>query len=831
MTVYVGIDLGTTNSAICTYDGENVRLWKSPEQNDVTPSAIFLERRGNKYVGQRAYDNAPRNPDNAATLFKRFMGTSTPIKFASLGEVKTPEECSAEVLKTLYGYLREEIRSQEGVGTVITVPAAFNQMQKEATMQAAHMAGIGSVALMQEPVAAVMSVMRHRNRNGKFLIYDLGGGTFDIALAESTGGRVSLLSHGGIAMCGGRDIDRSLWETMVRPWLMENFDLPEDLSVNENYKALVRLALWATEKSKIELSSREESVISLSEFELRAKDLSGTDIYLDVPLSREDLEDLIHKQADRTIHETRAFLEKAGVTSNDIDSIVFIGGPTNYKPLRNRVCFELALQADTNVNPMTAVAEGASIFAESVDWTTARHERKSSRGQITSRGQVSVNFNYTSRTPDARAKIAAQVPAPAEGWEFQIDCLETGWTSGRLPLRHATIVDVTLGKGGENRFRATIFDPNGAPSPLENDQIIITRTAGTVDSIPASQSVALEILEKIGGVPVLHFLVKAGEPLPKKGGVRLKAKETLKAGSYDSLNFKLWEGEIEDRISDNRLIGVLKISGTDFDDGVVPAGADLDFEFEVLDSGNIIVEVSIPSIGAAFDSAGKNFYSRQEGEKDYSASASYVKEEADGLADEIDKLEIAGGIPEVKELRGKLESALSLEGDETDPERVKEAEERNLETKRLLAQIRSKNKKRFRQRDLYEAVDYFNRHVKPHAKPSEIEEFGKNVQTAQREIDNNGKDFENVLNELHRKGSVILWQQPWFIISVFKDLATSPHKFSDRKKHELLCDMGWRYLRSDDIDELKRVIFQLIEIMIQTASFEGMDDIVNIIRG
>lgn len=111
MKNYAGIDLGTTNSAICSYDGENLRLYKSPEQHDVTPSAIYVDKRGRKYLGRAAYDNAAKDSDNAAVLFKRVMGTSTPIKLLAAGRTMTPEECSAEILKVLFGYLPEEIRN------------------------------------------------------------------------------------------------------------------------------------------------------------------------------------------------------------------------------------------------------------------------------------------------------------------------------------------------------------------------------------------------------------------------------------------------------------------------------------------------------------------------------------------------------------------------------------------------------------------------------------------------------------------------------------------------------------------------------------------------
>src|SRR5665213_1561622 len=227
MTNYIGIDLGTTNSVICSYDGENIRIYKSSEQNDVTPSAIFIDRRGHKYIGSQAYNNAPRNPGNAATLFKRLMGTATPIDLPAVNVSMTPVECSAEILRTLFGYLPDSIRNNDNSGTVITVPAAFNQMQKDATMEAAESAGLGKVSLMQEPVAAVMSVMRKRKGDGIFLVYDLGGGTLDIAIAQSIGGRVSLLGQGGIAMCGGRDFDKRIVEIVVIPWLQSKFDLPE----------------------------------------------------------------------------------------------------------------------------------------------------------------------------------------------------------------------------------------------------------------------------------------------------------------------------------------------------------------------------------------------------------------------------------------------------------------------------------------------------------------------------------------------------------------------------------------------------------------------------
>ena len=167
---------------------------------------------------------------------------------------------------------------------MITVPAAFSQMQKDATLQAAELAEMGKVALMQEPVAAVMSVMRGNREDGIFVIYDLGGGTLDIAVAESIGGRVTLHAHGGIAMCGGRDFDRALVAEVVAPWLRSNFDVPDDLLENASWRKLIQVATWATEQAKIALSANTSAAVRVDEPDVGIKDRSGTDIYFDVEI-------------------------------------------------------------------------------------------------------------------------------------------------------------------------------------------------------------------------------------------------------------------------------------------------------------------------------------------------------------------------------------------------------------------------------------------------------------------------------------------------------------------------------------------------------------------
>lgn len=828
MAYFVGIDLGTTNSAICTYDGEAVRIFKSPEQNDVTPSVIYIDRRS-KYFGRRAYDLAARSPENVAMNFKRFMGTSTPIKIPAVNVTMTPEECSAEILKVLFSYLPEELRNSNETGTVITVPAAFNQMQRDATLSAAEMSGMGNVALMQEPVAAVMSVMKARNSDGVFLIYDLGGGTFDIALAESISKRVSLLEHGGIVMCGGRDFDRIIVDNIVKPWLLDTFDLPDNFSADQQYSKLLRLAAWASERAKVELSMKAESLILLNEDEVRMQDKSGKDIYLDISIAQTDFDPLIKLKIVDTINATREVIEAAHLTPNDIDRIVFIGGPTQYKPLRDMVSFELGISADTQVNPMTAVAEGAAIFAESIDWSSEKKNRKSSRGSVAASSKFNLSFDYTSRTSDIRSRIAVKCGGQIlAGSTFQIDNMETGWSSGRIDLKDGTTLNVDLSKNGENRFKIFVFDPSGGPISIENNSVIITRTAATIDAIPASHSIGMQVREKMTSTgTTLKYLIKKGDSLPKKGVEKFKAAEALRAKGPGSINFKLWEGEIEIPIEDNEFIGCLKITGADFDAGVIEPGADLICEYEVADSGRVSLSISVPSVGGTFTR--HDFYSRQEGQIDYSNAGHIVLNESEALIERADNISEKVNDDRLDIAKSKLQESQELAQNENEPEAVKQAMQNVHEAKRIIASVRKEHLSSIRQLDLDSVTKFFEKFVKQYAKSSEVTSFDNMAKSAKKKIDESSSEFENMIDHMRGMNWDILWRQDWFVVDTFKRFSNEEYLFTDRVAFKQLVKGGNDAIKRDDIDKLREVVIAMYGIRIAAHTEQDLNLQTNIL--
>lgn len=814
MTVFVGIDLGTTNSAISTFDGENVRTYKSPEQNDVTPSVLFFAKRGGLMVGQRAYENAARSPQSAASLFKRIMGTNTPIRVETAEGQRqlTPEECSAEVLRALYAYLPEEVRQSGDVATVITVPAAFNTMQRDATMEAARMAGIGRVRLLQEPVAAVMSVMRTGNQNGTFVVFDLGGGTLDITVADSHNGRVSVQRNGGVQMLGGRDFDRLLLDNIVKPWLAENFDLPDGFSTHDKYASLLRIATWAAEKAKIELSSRDEATISLDETQANTRDEAGEEIYLHIPVTRKDIDSLIEDRLSEAIEETRKTLEAAHLTFDQIERIVFVGGPTNYAPLRERVASELGIRGSTEVNPMTAVSEGAAIFAESAEWDDGEPAAPPREPEAKKGG---VFFRFEERTPADSALVIVQFDDTAEKHFVVFSNQDDGWNSGRLEATGSLDYRLTLPQKGVNHFHVQVFT-DGGQTPILERTFEIRRSASTVDSIPASHRVGVEITDSSGRTKLIT-LVDSGEPLPKRGSQTFRALRPISAGDSASLSFKLWEGDIDDPITDNRPIGVLKIAGTEFDEGTIEPGAALICEYEIKDSGEITLNVVVPSIESAFNSSGKNLYSRTDNQPNFEEAHLRVAEKINSTMQRIRDFNDVIQSAELFEAIARLESAAAgiVEGD---VESIQHAEEADLQAKRVLGEVTKKNKPVMNRLKLATATQHYSEDYEAFASDSQKTLVQDLFGALEHDLETGSDDFDDHLSRLKDVFAEIWISQPENIRKHFQDLASRPHLFNDPEQFAQFVAEGNSAIKSKDDKALRHALIGLYSIR------DGVDD-------
>lgn len=408
----------------------------------------------------------------------------------------------------------------------------------------------------------------------------------------------------------------------------------------------------------------------------------------------------------------------------------------------------------------------------------------------------------------------------AQGTAFQIDSLDTGWSSGRVALKDGATIEVPLAKPGENLFKVFVFDAAGGSVRLAEDKIAISRTAAQIDAIPASHSIGVEAREKIGGRVVLDYLVREGDQLPKGGNKTFKAEESLRAGAAGSIKFKLWEGAIEDPVSDNRFVGMFEIKGSDFSDGVIAKGADLLCKYEVRDSGNIVLEVSVPSIGGLFHS-GRNFYSRLEGQIDYTKAAKRIQDESERVGARLQEVAQHVDDSRLDQARKRVDRASRL-GSESDAESAKQAMDDVQEAKKLLAQARKQHLPVIRRIELNKAVEFFDSAIRQFARPAEAGAFDNLAKTAQRAIDHNSGDFESLLDEMRRRNFLILWRQDWFVMDRLKWLSDRPFEFPDAAEHEKLCRLGRQAAESNDMDTLRQIVGQLDGIRVITSSEDDM---------
>lgn len=832
MKYYVGIDLGTTNSAISVFDGEEVRIYKSKGQSDVTPSNIYIDKKGKRFYGHKAYEALKgANSERVAKKFKRYMGTSTNIEFADI--TMTPVECSAEILRELMRCLPEDIMLSDDKATVITVPAAFDQRQNTATEEAAKLANIGKVALMQEPVAAIMRIVKNTQKNGSFIIFDMGGGTLDVAIATYFNGKVDVIAHGGIAMCGGADIDRLIVNEIVIPWIKENYDVPSNFRGIEKYEKGLKIAAYLAEEAKIELSSSDTANIYGS---LNISDESDDEIELDIPIERAEIDSLIVDLEREAIQATRDTIKKSGMSIDAFDRIVFIGGPCNYKPLRDRVCRELGLKAEgLEVNPMTAVSEGAAIFAESIDWTTKEHFRKSSNAEAKTSEDLGLNFKIEARTSADKAKVAVKLKADVSGYTFEIKSVDTGWASGSLELKNGNMIKVPVEKMGNNTFEVFVYDDANRLVKLENNTIVITRTAASVGAILASHSLGVEVSDSaFDDSTSLDFVVREGDKLPVAGKKTFKAKETIKSGTNQALIINVWQGDIVTPVQENKFVGTMKIEGTDLEYGSIRAGDEFYFDYKIDEAGVLNVDITFPKLDICFNS-GKNFYTPEDGQEDMNSIDTIKRISADGdsLLDQIDeygeKIQDER-LSQVEELANKARNLIDTSV--VDPEEVKKNCDNIDKAKKILNDIRKDNLSIMRRSEIESAQEYYDSEVAQFASAVEKQEFRNLFNLANNIIDRNDSQFEQVIESIRGKSMIILFKKSdEYVIGMFQYYRARPYLFNNQRIFKQLVDEGTQAIQSGEYEDLRRIIAKMFQIMNSSSGDDRASALANIMRG
>ena len=348
MSKIIGIDLGTTNSCVSVMEGGEAKVIPNPEGNRTTPSVVAFKN-GERIVGDAAKRQLITNKDTVYSV-KRLMGTNEKVTLE--GKEYTPQEISAMILSYLKSYA-EAYLGEKVEKAVITVPAYFNDAQRQATKDAGKIAGLDVVRIINEPTASALAFGsdKETSKEQKILVYDLGGGTFDVSILDIADGTFEVLSTNGDTHLGGDDFDEAIIN-----WLADNFKRENNIDLRQDKMALQRLK-EAAEKAKKDLSGMVQTQISLP---FISAGPAGP-LHLEATLTRAQFNEMTKGLVERTLIPVRQALKDAGLTANDINQVLLVGGSTRIPAVQEAVKKELGKEPNKSVNPDECVSLGAAI--------------------------------------------------------------------------------------------------------------------------------------------------------------------------------------------------------------------------------------------------------------------------------------------------------------------------------------------------------------------------------------------------------------------------------------------------------------------------------------
>jgi molecular chaperone DnaK len=462
-----GIDLGTTNSAIAKMENGKPMI-VTTGRADIIPSCVAIQTGGRILVGDRAKiifsqerekELRDSTKPNSFVEFKREMANPFTFKSSNLGKDISPEELSAEVLKTLKSFVTTEKLNS----IVVTVPAKFNIAQKQSTINAGKLAGFDLVVLLEEPVAACLAYnMEAQKKKGTWLVFDFGGGTFDAALVKKDDdGMMKIVDTGGDNELGGKDLDLAIVDKLIIPFLKANYNLSSYFDDKVKSDLLRFVMKRFAEEAKIELSFQQSTdLLKTYPGDIDLKDDDGKDLCLNIDFNQDILHTILESNHQRAIDLALTVLEKNNLHKKDLDSIILVGGPTLSPVFQKMIKAQISDNIDTSVNPMTIVAKGAALFASTKDAIIGDGGDE----------EVVLDVNYESATIEPDTLINVKINKEktkavlSEKVKLNIERSDKGFNVQQDIVTNKTspvLIELQLNEGENNVFNFRLVDDKG----------------------------------------------------------------------------------------------------------------------------------------------------------------------------------------------------------------------------------------------------------------------------------------------------------------------------------------------------------------------------------
>ncbi len=601
-----GIDLGTSNSAVALVEDGQVMIIKSEKyQKDTTPSCVHFNKKRAAFAGDDALNRyradvlrafqgygAGRGKDsgiNTFIEFKRTMGTDKMYMSTHMNRFFTSEELSAEVLKKLKSFVTDENLA----AAAITVPAKFRQNQIDATQRASELAGLNYCELLQEPIAASLAYgVDARRMDGYWLVFDMGGGTFDAALMQVEQGIMKVADTSGDNHLGGKDLDYAIVDHILIPYLARHYRISSILA-DESGKFLLREALkWHAEEVKIALSSRSSAEIYTDE--PVGEDDSGEAMELDFEIALKDYEDSALPVFQRAVDISKKLLEENHLTGDDIETVLLVGGPTYSQTLRRLIREQITDRIDTHIDPMTAVARGAAIYASTRDLPMNLQNRDKTKIQLILKyPETTVEIDDQIGIRVDRSQTRGLIPNPLF---VEIVRKDMAWSGGKIEMiDDREILPVHLETSESNTFLIHLYNSVGDRIMCEPSQFtIIQGIKAATATLTHSLCIGAFDTEKEKELLMPLRGLEKNQSLPANGKGVFKTQKPVFPGNADDLiKIPIYEGEPYSRTTLNEWAGMALISGNDVS-SYLPEDQEIEIAVEIDSSRRMTLSAYIP---------------------------------------------------------------------------------------------------------------------------------------------------------------------------------------------------------------------------------------------
>ena len=596
-TINFAIDLGTTNSLIGKASNGNVTIFKNPAGMKVTLPSVVAFRKERILIGDKAREYVDKDPANVFSAFKRKMGTSESFFVANSGEFKTPIELSTIILQELKNFI---FTGEVPESVVITIPASFDTIQSNATKEAGYAAGFKEVLLLQEPIAASLAFANREGKagmEGQWLVYDLGGGTFDVALVKIENDEMRVVDHEGDNFFGGVDFDNLILTQLFVPYLERTYSISElgakMLSANGRYNRLYFQLLYKAEEAKIALSNYPSADI---EFDFTDEQGGEHEVFL--PIHREAFEAIIKERIDASITFIRKLLLRNNLSSKDITEVVLVGGSTYIPLVRMLLAQDLGVKVNTSIDPTTAVVEGAAYYAGS----KSSKIEKAPGGGIGGLSLIEVKTAYQLNSREPEEYFAASIKNAPPGSLYRITRADGGFDSGLKPVAERISEMLLLLPNSMNIFFLKLYNEQGLPLNVPVPEIAIVQGRFSIYGQPLPNDICLEVDDTENNTTHLEVIFERNAILPIRKTITKSLSRTIFKGTDDQLLINVLEGSRYASPQSNLPIGIVSITGKQLKADLIK-GCDIDLSFEISESRDITVTAYISMIDEEFSQA------------------------------------------------------------------------------------------------------------------------------------------------------------------------------------------------------------------------------------